>query len=206
MDGELKCPVCGAERSGEDAPCPSCSWVPEGYELDPDKKEWFYIVKNRYKGPFTAVRMRELIRDTTIVKETLVWQEGKQLATTAEKSPFRDEFLVEITPPPLKLLSDKYAEGLMAVPPFLIILLSAFLKPGPIAWAIMGVLYVGLGLLFLIKDRKEVESRGFDIMEPWMYIGCVAAPVYLIPRAERTNKKHIYSIAWLIFMVIFFLR
>ena len=206
MDEELKCPQCGAERSGPDSPCPACSWIPEGYELDPEKKEWFYIVKNRYKGPFTAPKMRELIRDTTVVKDTLVFQEGKQLATTAEKSPFRDEFLVEITPPPLKLLSDRWCECLMAVPPFLCILLSGFLKPGLYFWAAVAVIYFGLNALFLTKDVKECRNRGFDFFEQWMYAGIVAPPIYLLPRAQNTNHRFAYSIAWLVFAVIFFLR
>ena len=206
MDEELKCPQCGAERSGKDAPCSSCSWVPEGYVLDPEKKEWFYIVKSRYKGPFTAPKIRELIRDTTILEDTLIWQEGRQLATTAGKSPFRDEFLVPITPPREKLLSDKFAECLMVVPPFLCIILAAFLKPGVASYAILLGAYLVLNWLFLSQDLQQVERVGYDIMEPWMYIGIVFPPLYLLPRALRTNKKIAYAIAWCVFAAIFFLR
>jgi len=203
---EIKCPMCGAELATEQTPCASCSWIPEGYELDPTKKEWFYIVKSRYKGPFTAVQMREMIRDTTIVADTLIWQEGRQLATTAGKSPFKDEFLVEIIPSPLKLLSDKYAECLMAFPAFICILLSGFIELNLISGIIFAVVYLGLSFWFMMLDIKECKNRGFDIMEPWMYLGAVIAPIYLIPRAERTNKKYLYSLAWLFFVILFFCR
>ncbi len=206
MEEEIRCPVCNETLQEEGMPCSACGWIPEGYTLDPDKKEWFYVVGSRYKGPFTPLRIRELIKDTTISENTLLWQENKRYATTAGKSPFKDEFLVPITPPPLKLLSDRYALSLMSVPVFVCIIISAFLKPTLAAFAILALIYLVLGYIFLRADIKEVKKRGFDFFEKWMYFGIVIAPLYLLPRAEHTNKKFMYSLAWVIFVLIFFLR
>lgn len=206
MDEKITCPMCGSELPTNETPCSMCGWIPEGYELDPKKKDWYYIVKSRYKGPFTPPKMRELIQDTTIKEDTLVWQEGCQFASTAGKSPFKDEFLVPITPPPYKLISDKYVKCLMTAPPFIGIIMSAFLKANIISYLLILAVFVGLGILFIKLDQKEIKKYGFDIMESWMYIGILIAPLYLLPRAERTNKKYMYSLAWLLFVLILFAR
>ena len=60
------------------------------------------------------------------------------------------------------------------------------------------------GLLSLVKDRQEVESHGVGFFKPWMYIGAVGAPVYLIPRVHVTSKRYMYSLLWAIFVALYF--
>ena len=207
-DEKTFCPQCGAEIMPDAEDCDNCGAIfaeTEKADLSDPKKKWYYAYKSRYKGPYTAAKMAELMRDTTIVAGTMVWKDGDKYARAANESAFADIFLSPIETPPAKLVKDNYFVAFSSLPAIFCAVVSTFLTPAVISYVILAVLYIALGALFLRKDMRELSSKGIKL-EPFVWLGVILAPVYMLPRLEKTSKRYAYILLWALLVAIFFYR
>jgi len=202
------CPQCGAEIEDGAEDCESCGAIfaeTKKADLSDPKKCWYYAYKSRYKGPYTAARMAELMRDTTILKSTMVWKDGDKYARTADESAFADIFLEEIKPPAAKLVNDSYFIAFCVLPTIFCAVLSSFLAKSAASYFILALAYLAFSALFLSKDFKELKSKGIEL-ENWTRAGIVLAPLYIVPRLEKTSKRYAYVLLWVAMIALFFFR
>lgn len=205
---ERRCPQCGAEIAPGAEDCDKCGAIfaqTEKADLTDPKKRWYYAYRSRYKGPYTAARMAELMRDTTISEDTMVWKDGDKYARAAADSAFSDIFLEEIKTPPAKLVKDNYFIAFSALPAIFCAVLSVFLKPVAASYIILAAVYLVFSALFLANDRKELAKQGISL-ESYTWVGIVLAPVYMLPRLQKTNRRYAYILLWAVLVVIFFFR
>lgn len=207
-DEKTFCPQCGAEVEPNAEDCEKCGAIfaeSEKADLSDPKKKWYYAYKSRYKGPYTAAQMAALMRDTTISANTMVWKDGDKYARAAKESSFADIFLDPIEPPPAKLVKNNYFVAFSSLPAIFCAVVSAFLTRAAINYVILAVLYIALSTLFLRKDIKELNSKGIKL-DSFVWLGIIFAPVYMLPRLEKTNKRYAYLLLWALLVAIFFYR
>ena len=54
-------------------------------------------------------------------------------------------------------------------------------------------------------DRKELEKKGIKLGD-YIWTGVILAPVYMVPRLQKTSKRYAYILLWAVLIVIFFFR
>lgn len=205
---ESRCPRCGAVISPGAEDCDKCGAIfaqAEKADLSDPRRCWYYAYRSRYKGPYTAAKMAELIRDTTIAENTMVWKDGDKYARAAADSAFSDIFLEDIVAPPAKLVKDNYFIAFAALPAIFCAVLSVFLKPSLLSYIILAAVYLVFSAVFLRLDKKELENKGIKL-DDYVWAGVVLAPVYMVPRLNRTSKRYAYILLWAVLIVIFFFR
>ena len=205
---ENLCPRCGAVISPGAEDCDKCGAIfaqTEKADLADPKRCWYYAYRSRYKGPYTAAKMAELMRDTTIAENTMVWKDGDKYARAAADSAFSDIFLEDIVAPPAKLVKDNYFVAFAALPAIICAVLSVFLKAALPSYVILAVVYVALSAVFLRQDRKELENKGIEL-DGYVWAGVILAPIYMIPRLTKTSKRYAYILLWAVLIIIFFFR
>ena len=205
---ERHCPRCGAVISPDAEDCDKCGAIfaqTEKADLSDPRRCWYYAYRSRYKGPYTAAHMAELMRDTTIAENTMVWKDGDKYARAAADSAFSDIFLEDIVAPPAKLVKDNYFIAFAALPAIFCAVLSVFLKPAVTSYVILAVVYLALSAVFLRMDRKELDNKGIKLGD-FVWAGVILAPVYMVPRLQKTSRRYAYILLWAVLIVIFFFR
>ena len=208
-DGEERlCPRCGAAVPPGAEDCDKCGAIfaqSEKADLSDPRRRWYYAYRSRYKGPYTAAQMAELMRDTTILENTMVWKDGDKYARAAADSAFSDIFLEDIVAPPAKLVRDNYFVAFAALPAIICAVLSVFLKAALPSYVILAVIYLALSAVFLRLDKKELESKSIKL-DDYVWAGVILAPVYMVPRLAKTSRRYAYILLWAVLIVIFFFR
>ena len=149
--------------------------------------------------------MAELMRDTTILENTMVWKDGDKYARAAADSAFSEIFLEDIVAPPAKLVKDNYFVAFAALPAILCAVLSVFLKASVPSYIILAAVYVVLSAVFLRLDKKELENKNIKL-DDYVWLGIILAPIYMVPRLGKTSKRYAYILLWAVLIVIFFFR
>ncbi|MBO4832159.1 MAG: DUF4339 domain-containing protein [Oscillospiraceae bacterium] len=208
-DGEeRRCPRCGAVVPAGAEDCDKCGAIfaqTEKADLSDPRRCWYYAYRSRYKGPYTAAKMAELMRDTTILENTMVWKDGDKYARAAADSAFSEIFLEDIVAPPAKLVKDNYFVAFAALPAILCAVLSVFLKASVPSYIILAAVYVVLSAVFLRLDKKELENKNIKL-DDYVWLGIILAPIYMVPRLGKTSKRYAYILLWAVLIVIFFFR
>lgn len=168
---------------------------------------WFYVQGGQRSGPVAAEKLRALLADQLIDRETPIWRKGladwQPLHATEIGAELKD------TPPPIApnqvnngfvwtlafapiayLFVDLAILGYQTNHPADDTFFEAFLSP--LTWLVP----VTANAILCLVDAEQLKRAGYS--SGWMTLfALLLAPVYLFVRAQRLRQAPIYGFVWI---------
>lgn len=170
---------------------------------------WFYAVGGQRIGPVSADKLRELLDDQTIDRDTPVWRKGM-----TDWQPLRTTEIgahLEETPPPIRSndINNDFVWALAVAPIaylFVQIAINDYQSShlgddlsfsSTLVWLIPTLANATLCIL----DERQLNRGGYS--SGWMTLfALLLAPVYLFMRAQRLRQTPNYGYVWIASFVV----
>jgi hypothetical protein len=157
---------------------------------------WYYVEKNKRKGPYAYKDFLKFIAEGVVKRNTLIWHgSGDWIAA---KDTELSKFFTSLPPLPGGNVSNRLAWLIVLVP---IVGAIVEMLTGADASAGIGVIlaYFAVNTLLCIWDETRLKKAGHDAPCIWWIF---LIPVYLWKRAKKLNQKRSYFWAWIFLFIL----
>jgi hypothetical protein len=170
---------------------------------------WFYAPAGRRIGPIPIDKLRELLDDQTIDRDTPVWRKGMVDWQPLGKTEIGTH--LEETPPPVRPsdINNGFVWALAVAPIAYIFVQIAIIdyqtfhlgEDVSLSSALVWLIPALANATLCILDEQQLKRAGYN--SGWMTLfALVLAPVYLFMRAQRLRQTPNYGYVWIASFVV----